>query len=423
MDDLQLRRRQTVILWCGVVLSFFTSMSKILVPGPIIDDLQQLGFNAVELSAMGFGYYCSYALSQLALGAYSVRWGGVRLMLFGGSCFVLGSILFPLGSLMPPVGNVECSYWMMFAARMLTGLGAGTMFPGLAKLLSDLYTERFALVFGVVMFLGYLGPICGREPVLRLIDLVKWRWAFQILALLSLATLAVLATASRGALKPVMSGNSLEALRRVFGNTDNLLIFGASSVVYGAYYVLPVVAGQKCLTDCGMTKVNAERLIMFQAALIAVCNLGTSSLLRLFGGRRKLMLIIAGVCGLAGGILGAAAFQLNWPLPTVVTAFVLVAIPACFFSLQSLIVKELNPPERAGISISMLNFCAFVLITACQPVAGVILHRYEAAATRINGIVSYPPTAYRDIFLFFVVLEVIGILCCFGVPETRPKRS
>ena len=122
MDDIRLRRRQAIVLWCSVVLSFFTSMSKILVPGPIVSDLKALGLDAIELSALGFGYYCAYAVSQLALGAYSVRWGGVRLLLFGGGCFVLGSVIFPLSG----------SFWMMFAARMLTGLGAGTLFPGLA---------------------------------------------------------------------------------------------------------------------------------------------------------------------------------------------------------------------------------------------------------------------------------------------------
>ena len=305
----------------------------------------------------------------------------------------------------------------MFAARMLTGLGAGTMFPGLAKLLSDLYTGRFALVFSVVMFIGYLGPICGRTPVLQLVKLVSWRWALEIMALASLAMFAVLVAAARGAVKPVMPGNSLAALRKVFGSVRNLLVFTASSVVYGVYYVLPVVAGQKCLTDSGISKDHAEYLLTALAVMIAFGNLGTILLLRIFGGRRKLLLLFAGACGLAGGILGASAFQWALPLYAVVTAFVLVAVSACFFSLQSLIVKELNPPDLAGTSISMLNFCAFVMITACQPIAGVILHRFETAGA------VYPPAAYRDLFLFFVVLEVIGLVCCFGVPETRPKRS
>ena len=402
MDDLQLRRRQVIVLWCGVVLSFFTSMSKILVPGPIVSDLKALGLDAIELSSLGFGYYCAYAASQLVLGAYSVRWGGVRLMLFGGGCFVLGSLLFPLGG----------SFWTMFASRMLTGLGAGTMFPGLAKLISDLYTKRFTVVFSVVMFLGYLGPICGRSPVLHLVDLVRWRWALEIIALAALTAFAVLVLASRGAVKPVTQGNSIAALCKVFGSSRNLLIFGASSVVYGAYYVLPVVMGQECLIHSGMSKVNAERLIMFQVLLIALCNLGTGTILRIFGGYRKLLLVFVGVCGLAGAVLGAVAFAIGLPLSAVVTAFVLMAIPAGFFSLQSLIVKELNPPELSGISISMLNFCAFVLIMSCQPVAGVILQRAAA-----------PVLAYRNLFLFFVALEVIGLACAAFVPETRPKRD
>lgn len=402
MDDSQLLRRRKIILWCGVVLSFFTSMSKILVPGPIVGDLKALGLNDVSLSYLAFGYYCAYAVSQLVLGMYSIRWGGVRLLLFGGSCFVAGSLLFPLSD----------SYWVMFAARVLTGLGAGTLFPGLAKLISDLYTKRFAVVFSVVMFLGYLGPICGRVPVLQLVKVLKWRWALETIALSSLAVFAVLVISSYGATKPVMGGNSLAALRKVFGSGRNLLIFMASSVVYGAYYVLPVVAGQECLIASGMSKYAAEYLLTALAVMIALGNLATILLLKLFCERRKLLLLFAGVCGLGGGILGAAAFQYGLPLYAVMAAFVLVAIPACFFSLQSMIVRELNPPTLAGPSISMLNFCAFVLIMTCQPAAGIILHRAGTALV-----------AYRNMFIFFIALEAVGIACALFVPETRPKRE
>ena len=246
-----------------------------------------------------------------------------------------------------------------------------------------------------------------------LIELLGWRPALLRPALLATAVMAVLTAMSRGAVKPVMSGNSIAALRKVFGSPRNLLLFGASSVVYGAYYVLPVVMGQECLIDSGMSKVNAERLIMFQVLLIAICNLGTSTILRVFGGYRKLLLLFVGVCGLAGAVLGAVAFGVRLPLAAVVTAFVLMAVPAGFFSLQSLIAKELNPPELAGFSISMLNFCAFILIMSCQPVAGVILDRH--------GDCHF--AAYRDIFIVCAALELIGIACALFVPETRPKRS
>ena len=97
MDGSTLRRRRQLILWSGVVLFFFTSMSKVLVPGAVFNDLQALGFSAGALASLGAWYMYTYAFSQMAVGIFSDRYGGVRLLLFGGGFFAAGSLLFPLG--------------------------------------------------------------------------------------------------------------------------------------------------------------------------------------------------------------------------------------------------------------------------------------------------------------------------------------
>jgi len=414
MDAAGVRSRRQVVFCCGVFLFFFTSMSKVLVPGVVFDDLAALGFSAGALAALASGYMCTYSFSQLAVGIFSDRWGGARLLLFGGGFFAAGSLLFPLCS----------SYPLLFAARVMAGMGSGTVFLGVAKLIGDLYPERFALVFGLAMFLGYLGPITGVLPMTWLIVLVKWRWALLTPALLSLAALVLIAVASHGIIKPVTPGNSFAALRGVLASRNNWLLFGASSVVFGSYYVLLTVMGQKCLMDsCRMSRTGASVLITAMALLVALCNLGTGVLLKCFRGRRKLLVIVVSLLGVAGSLLGMVMFHRGPVLWLTAAAFVLVSVPAGFFSLFGLIVKELNPPERMGISVSMLNFFAFVVISASGPVAGLLLNRYAPLARIVEGVRVYPPAAYRDIFGFFVVLGAIGLCCCVGVPETRPKRS
>ncbi|MBQ9446820.1 MAG: hypothetical protein IJU61_09510, partial [Victivallales bacterium] len=72
----------------GVVLMFFTSMSKVLVPGAVFDPLQhELSLTAVDLASLGSVYMCSYALSQLLIGMLADRLGGVRVLLMGGISF------------------------------------------------------------------------------------------------------------------------------------------------------------------------------------------------------------------------------------------------------------------------------------------------------------------------------------------------
>ena len=100
-----------------------------------------------------------------------------------------------------------------------------------------------------------------------------------------------------------------------------------------------------------------------------------------------------------------------------------MAVPAGLFSHYSLIIKEMNSIDVVGLSISMLNFFAFVLITVSGQIAGVLLGRYVPIAKNADGAPIFPGTAYRDIFIFLVALEVIGLVCCFGVPETRPAED
>ena len=410
MNESTLRRRRQLILWSGVVLFFFTSMSKVLVPGAVFNDLQALGFSAGALASLGAWYMYTYAFSQMAVGVFSDRYGGVRLLLFGSGFFAAGSLLFPLGA----------SYPVLFAARVLAGMGSGTVYLGVSKLICDLYSERFALVFGTVLFLGYLGPITGVLPMAWLIQKVGWRWAMAVPAVFATATMLLIVFSARGCVKPTVPGNCFAALWTLLKDRRNLLLFGASSTVFGSYYALLTGAGYKCLEDvCGMTRMQSSTLLTVMAVLVSLENLLTASLLKLCGGRRRAILFFALICALCAALLGGAAF--HWRLPTyaVAAAFVLQAIPAGFFSLFAIIVKELNPPERSGLAVSTLNFCAFVMIALVSDITGVLLNRGMSAAKIVGKLVIYPPEAYRNIFLLFAAVAVFGILCGLGVPETR----
>ena len=127
-----IRKKKFYILVCGVVTFFLTSMAKVLIPSTIFKDLQLLGMDAGRISSLGAAFLYSYAASQLMVGCFSDRYGGVRVLLIGGSLFSAGTIIFPL---IPPH-----YYYLMILFRVMTGFGAGTIFLGVAKLLGDLYS-------------------------------------------------------------------------------------------------------------------------------------------------------------------------------------------------------------------------------------------------------------------------------------------
>ena len=173
-----LRKKKMAILCCGVVMYFFTNMSKVLIPGTIFNELQQAGLDVKSISALGAVYMYSYAASQLLAGIFSDRYGGVRILLIGGSMFTAGTIGFPFAE----------HLWLMYFFRVLTGFGAGTVFLGVAKLLADLFSARFALAMGIILVLGYIGPTVGTMMVF-LINAVGWQWAMAIPGIIAVTAL------------------------------------------------------------------------------------------------------------------------------------------------------------------------------------------------------------------------------------------
>ena len=90
-----LRKKKMAILFCGVIMYFFTNMSKVLIPGTVFNELQSAGLDVKSISALGAFYMYAYAGSQLLTGIFSDRYGGVRILLIGGSMFTAGTIGFP----------------------------------------------------------------------------------------------------------------------------------------------------------------------------------------------------------------------------------------------------------------------------------------------------------------------------------------
>ncbi len=411
-------KRKLIIFYLTVILMFYTSMAKMLVPGTVFAELQgELGFSAGTLAGMGAYFMYGYAFSQLGLGLLSTRYGGVRILLFGGTLFALGSLLFPLLS----------QSWAMSLARGITGVGAGTVFVALAKLIDDLFPRQFAMVLGITLFIGYFGPVAGGIPMVVLVKSTTWRIALLIPAVISVLAMAGIWCSARGTLKKVTAGQTLGPLLALLKNRPTRRLFFASSIVFGSYYAILTTVGQKALEDCaGMGHYAASGWITVLAVIVALNNIIANLVLKWIGGRRQVLIRFAACCSLAGTLLGAAAFFLGLPGTAIVAAFLLVAIPAGFFSIFGTVAKELNPPEYVGLAVAILNFFAFVAIALAGNLAGMLLAAYEKTAANSpapGGLMTYPPEAYGWIFGVFALVAGLGTLIAFKIPETNPERS
>lgn len=411
ISDETVRKRKLVILFFAVVLCFFTSMSKMLVPGPIYNHLQtELLFDPASIAAVGAVYMYAYAASQLLMGIYSDRYGGVRILLIGGSLFTVGTICFPLFS----------NPWLMAFARIITGFGAGTVFLGEAKLINDLFPEKFGLVLGIALLISYFGPVIGTVPMVGLIAAVGWRTALFIPGAICLFVMAGIFLMMRGTIKKTVTGQSFGPLFRIMKNRPMWLLCLSSAIIFGIYYVLLTQVGQKCVEDFyHLNKYLASLCITLLSVIVALNNVLVNFLVKLAGGRHKLIYIGGTVMVLAGCLAGMAVFHWHLPVWVLIAGFLLLAFPAGFFSFYSIIAKDLNPPEMTGLAVAVLNFAAFVFIALFGNISGIILSFWKSAA--VNGV--FPGEAYTALFVFLTVSALISMTIGFFIPETGKKEN
>ena len=411
LSENSLRKRKMVILLLGVVLTFFTSMSKILVPGPIYNDLQrELLFEPARIAALGAMFMYAYAASQLLMGIYSDRYGGVRILLIGGGLFTIGTMCFPLCS----------NPWLMYGFRVITGFGAGTVFLGVAKLLNDLFPEKFGLMLGIALLIGYFGPVTGTVPMVWLIASIGWRKALFLPGAICFCAMTGILLMMRGTIKKTVTGQTFTPLFRLLKNPSMWFLCISAALIFGIYYVLLTQVGQKCMEDFyHLDKYLASLCVTLLSVIVALNNVVVNLLLKLAGGRRKVVYVCGTLLVLAGSLTGWASFYWHLPVWWLVAAFLMLAFPAGFFSFYSIIAKELNPPEMTGLSVAVLNFSAFAFIAAFGNISGIILGFWRNMTK--NGV--FPGEAYAALFVFLSISALISVVIGLLVPETGRKKN
>ena len=401
-----LRKKKMLILICGIVIFFLTSMAKVLIPATIFEDLQKTGMDVNRISTLGALFLYAYAASQLLMGCFSDRYGGVRILLIGGSLFSAGTIIFPLLN----------NYYCMLPARIITGFGAGTIFLGVAKLLDDLFSKRFGIALGIVLVFGYLGPTTGTMPMVKLVETIGWRPAMILPGVIAMIPLVLIFLLKSGTIVPVVKGQTFEPLKVMLKNKNMWFASLACATIYGTYYTLLGQIGQKTLTDLySLAPAKAALWMMVLTILVAGNTFLSNMYLSLAGNRRKAMIIFGVLLSLAGILLAQYGFYTKGKAAYFIVSALLIAFPAGFFSVFGIIAKELNPPKYVAMSVAYINFMAFLFISSYQNITGWILKAYPIPP----GSLAFPLQAYNAVYLFFLVGAVVSLIGACLMPETK----
>jgi predicted MFS family arabinose efflux permease len=239
------------------IATFAASLSSRALDPVLPHIAEDFGVSIATAAGLSAAVAFTYAIIQPMLGAAADLFGKARLTI---ACLVV------LG-LANLVGALAESYGLLFASRIVCGIGAGGVFPIALGLASDMVApDKRQVAIGRLLFGAMAGNLLGASASGVIGDFLGWRGALAVLgALVIAASLAVAIGFRLSAFKPPPSKTDVATLKRgygiIFKNPNAKLCFGAVFIegccVLG---LLPYVAA--FLFDLGEERLSIAGLVI-----------------------------------------------------------------------------------------------------------------------------------------------------------------
>jgi predicted MFS family arabinose efflux permease len=246
----------------------------------------------------------TFAVVQPVLGAAADLFGKVRLMI---SCLIILGLANILGSMTP-------SFPLLFATRILAGIGSGGVFPVALSLTSDLVgPEKRQVAIGRTLAGSMTGNLLGASFSGVIGDFLGWRGVLAILGCLVIAASVAVSAGFRGKAITLAPKTSLKTLRHgyrtIFSNPNALCyaaVFIEGCCVLGLF---PYIAS--FLFDLGETSLSIAGIVIAGFAVGGLFYTMTVSRFLPRLGVNGMMISGAALVGLQ---LAAIAFGPGWKI-------------------------------------------------------------------------------------------------------------
>lgn len=410
------RIRSVLLLGTAACLYFLAMFQRMVVPGSIFSELQtDLNVQAAAITGLGASFMYAYAATQLFTGIFSDKFGGFRVITFGGILLCIGALLFPLS---------RGSLFLLYCFRIVTGIGAGTIFLSIVKEIQRLFPRNFGPVTGFGIMIGCGGAITASGPFVMLVRRSSW-YAGLLAAGLVTVVITLIFLALRFTTKmpaPTKIQFRLQSFLPVMRKRHNWRIFLMTGISMAIYYSFQTLLGKKFLEDfCSMDPVSAGWALAVTWILAAAANFGMPILSRLIGERRRpfMLFMAAGTLICSGGLI--PALYLGWRMPWFyVSLYFLLAVCSNMSPVFLSVLRETNPADNLGICASLANFVPFALIALLGNLSGFLMELFEPAI--VDGVRIYGTNSYITVFSLFTAFALAGLFLSFGIRETRGQH-
>jgi predicted MFS family arabinose efflux permease len=289
-----------------VVLTTFSASLSARALDPALPRIaDEFGVTIAMAASFAAVFAFTFAAIQPLIGAAADLFGKARLM-------VICVVILGLANI---VGSFATSFPLLFASRILSGIGSGGVFPVSLGLTSDLVgPEQRQIAISRTLAGSMTGTLLGATFAGLIGDLLGWRGVLAILGTLVIVSGIAVAVGFRGAQLQRPPRTSLGALRqgyRTIITNPNARICYSAVFVEGCCVlgVFPFIAS--FLFDLGETSLSVAGIVIAGFAIGGLFYTATVSRFLPRLGMKGMMMAGATLVGLQ---LAATAFGPSWKL-------------------------------------------------------------------------------------------------------------
>lgn len=159
--------------------SIFYAFQMVLriLPVLLVDHLSNdLGMTIGEIGFLSAIYYLGYASAHIPVGiAFDIY--RARNIIFVSILLCICGIYFT---------SFATTHFEIYISRLIIGFGSVAGFLGVAKVTTEFYSNRFGLMLGSGMAIGFIGALYGSEPFKAMMQAHSFEQAMQSLALFAI---------------------------------------------------------------------------------------------------------------------------------------------------------------------------------------------------------------------------------------------
>ncbi len=414
MPNLLKKYRISFLFICGTLLYVAANIQRTAIPGAVFDQLQmKWSLSAPQVTSFGAYFMYVYAAAQLFVGLFCDRYGGIRVIMWGGVLFTAGGFIFALLD----------NYILLCTGRILVGMGASTFYLGLITETIRYFRKNYSICISVIVMTGYAGGIIANAPFSWLTGLTGLRGSLSVIAGFSLICYILYMISCRGVRRPPVRqvSFSIKPFVSVLKVHHNWFIAAFCSLNWGLYYSLQTVIGKKFLEDyCSIPTGNAAVLLSVTSVISAVSGFVYAIISKKSGNRRKPLCLLTGLTAFTVFLLLflITAFDIRNTLP----AFLICCL-AGTASLSSVIIPLINETNssNSGAMIALNNFTSYIMVAVFGTVIGRILNMFPPET--VNGRMIYSREAYLTLFTVMFICSAVVLFSASKLKETFGKRT